>query len=190
MAALNTLWGIVRWRWTPFFALVGGSLLYALVVILIVPSNIGRSTASKAEELVVVGDDSSPLSATVGASRTPRSTNPRGFSPPPRAPITPPAAPVRPFVPTPAPEPRSAPPPPPEPVVEPPPPPPEPPPPPPPPPAAEEEAEEEAEPEEEEQQGAAPIQARRNIAGALRVLPPAATPAPSPDDAPEPDGEQ
>jgi hypothetical protein len=167
---------VVRWRWTPFFALVTSSLFYVLIVILIVPSKIdARSASAKGEELVIVGDEPATSNA-LTTTRPPRPSTPRSFATPPSRPATPPAS-----EPTPAPMPLRPDPP----VREPEPPPPPPPPPEPPPPAQEDE--EEA--EEEEEQGA--VQPRRipprALAGALRILPPPAGRAPAPEPEPEPD---
>jgi hypothetical protein len=179
-AALKRLWEAAQWRWTPFFGLVGGSLLYVLLVILIVPSKIGADKA-KAGELVVIGDEPSPLNATMGGDSTrspgarpfarqpsPMATEPgvgMGSEPPQRPEPMPPPQPI-PI------DPRAATPPPPEP-----------PPPPPPPPQQQQEEE-----EEEEEQGANPGRPNRALAGALRMMPPPAVRPPAgPEPEPEPD---
>jgi hypothetical protein len=164
MAAPNILWVVVRWRWTPFFALVGSSLLYVIVVLLLVPSQLGRTATSKAGELVVVGNDSSPVTATVGGSpRRPRDPAPRS-QPPAVAPPPPPPMPER-FPESPPMGQMEAPPMPPPPE-------------PPPPQGANEEEEEEEEDDdgdenEEGEQGAVEPPSRRDraLAGALRVMP-------------------
>lgn len=182
-AAMKTLLGVAQWRWTPFFAIVGGTIVYVLLMALIVPTEIGSSKSSKARGVSVIKDESPPITANMGGTSRAFPSRPPTLS--------------RPSQPTPT-LPAMAPPPPPMERPDPIPPParevlPDPPPPPPMPPPheAEEEVEEE---EEEEEQGAAPSpRPHRAIAGALRMLPQAgrppqvAPPAPQGEDEPEPD---
>jgi outer membrane biosynthesis protein TonB len=172
-AALRSLQWIARWRWTPFFALLGGSLIYVAVVLLVVPTKIA-APSSPTETLVILNDDGSQLTTSVG--RAPRGNAPRVSTPmaqpgagaisepmpPPHSEPPAPPAPVAPMV-----EPR------PQPEAPPAPPPPQPQPPPPPQPQ-----EEDDEDDEEEEQGAAPPPRvpGRSIAGALRLLPPGSPP--------------
>jgi hypothetical protein len=172
-AALKRFWEMAQWRWTPFFGLVGGSLLYVLLVILIVPNKIGAAEKTKpGQDLRVIGDESpSSGSETMGAAaRTPggrpfsrpgmTGAQPGGMSPPP-----PPPSPM--LMPQPPMDPRMGAP--------------EAPPPPPPPPQQEE-------PEVEEEQGANPMRTpNRALAGALRMLPPPTAVPAAPEPEPEPD---
>jgi hypothetical protein len=168
-AALKALLAVAHWRWTPFFGLLGGALLYVGIVLLVVPTKINGPSPRAKESLVVLTDESSPLSASV--ARDPRASAVRSPSM-----HAQPALPTRPPEPSLQPEPH-----PPQGMMAPqlrevePRPQPEPPQPPPPPPAQPvqpDEEDEEGDEDEEDEHGAAPPPPRnRALAGALRMLP-------------------
>jgi len=111
--ALKLLSAFVFWRWTPCFALIGSSLLYVLIVVLVTPKTLSFGGTPKAVNVI---EGPAPTNATPPADRG--GASPRR-SPPaqPASPALPPPAPATPAPPpppTPAEEPRrEAPPPPP-----------------------------------------------------------------------------
>jgi hypothetical protein len=138
MRAVKLFKDIVEWRWTPCVAIIGSSLLYVLIAIIVVPSEIASTPPGKeaaAGRAVTVPEGMEPNNAFTGSPRRPTAPP---VVPPPPAPEAPPA-----MAPPPPPPPEPPPPPAEEPAREEPPPPP---PAPPPPPPQEEEVEEEAEP--------------------------------------------
>ncbi|MBX3126433.1 MAG: hypothetical protein KF718_06935 [Polyangiaceae bacterium] len=163
----------LQWRWTPCVALIGSATVYALLMALVMPAQIGAEPSSGTSRVAALGE-SSPVENALSATRPPRGATPEpAFAPraaEPRPTYTPPTPQV---VMTAAPAltderpaemaPRSEPPPPPQPHV----------PDRPPEPVAEVEAEEEDAEEPSEPSEPADIAGARRptLAGPLRMLP-------------------
>lgn len=91
MKALSRVLELARWRWTPFLALVGGSLVYVVLVVLLVPSRIGetrslRRTASATDEFRGVSPRGGSLANTMRAPPPPQGAS---FMQPPPQPVAP-----------------------------------------------------------------------------------------------------
>ncbi len=69
--------GFVSWRWMPFCALVAGSLLYVGLVVLFVPSNLGKLPATQVSTPLDPGSDALTASA---LGRTPSRSSHRASS--------------------------------------------------------------------------------------------------------------
>lgn len=103
MRALDAMSVAVRWRWTPFYALVVASSLYVLLIVLVMPTSFGGRDKGSSAALPNAGLDDTMPSNAVGAAagRATRSTSlapvPRhvaagnafGFNTPPTGPATP-----------------------------------------------------------------------------------------------------
>jgi hypothetical protein len=72
---------LLRWRWTPAVALVGGSLLFVLLAVALVPDEIGHGfgspSASARRPLSPTGSAAVPGSAHAGATHKPPRHAPR-----------------------------------------------------------------------------------------------------------------
>lgn len=153
MRALKILTSFVSWRWTPCVALIGSSLLYVLIVVLVTPKSLSfGGPPSKAVNVIEGPEPTNAMTPARGATRRePAATREAPAmvpaTPPPPAPVAPPPPP------SPADEPRRV-----EPA----------PPPPPAPPAGEP-----GEPDEEPHAAPPPpITARdRSLAAPLRMMP-------------------
>ncbi|MBI3203568.1 MAG: hypothetical protein HYZ29_18665 [Myxococcales bacterium] len=101
MRALKLLTSFVAWRWTPCVALIGSSLLYVLIVVLVTPKSLSfGGPPSKAVNVIEGPDPTNALAPARGASRR----EPTAPAPPAMAPVmAAPPTPVAPLPPPPAP---------------------------------------------------------------------------------------
>jgi hypothetical protein len=71
MKGVNLLLAVARWRWTPFFAIVAGTLLYVLLVVALVPARIG-DTPPPRFRAPLAGTESDTAARTLAATQMSR----------------------------------------------------------------------------------------------------------------------